>query len=311
MRYSFTNGSLTNEDATTTRDFTQTGTTSVMVNDRFGNPNDALQLNQDNFESSQLNNETSNIAEMPISFWINPTSSASATQKEILRMRSALFGREFIVLENKSQNQITFTAKGRNTNTNATLTCTFNATHPGLFDNNCHHIVYRASFFNPQNITFQLYIDGVLKTDTSNFGCGLNNFNNGIPPQLLTRPRLSLSTPSAIKYDEQIDDIYFYKRALSNTEISALYNDNTLSVDSFQLKNNVNDFELYPNPTHQFLNISTEEEVDKIEIYTILGAKVLESHQLKVNVSNLSKRVYIIKIVTKNNQLLTKRFIKQ
>lgn len=311
MKYSFTNGSLQNEDAGTTGDFTQTGTTLITVTDRGGTPNDAIQLNQDSLESSQLNAETGNISEMTISFWINPTNTAASTQKEILRMRSALFGREFIITENKAQNQISFTAKGRNTSTNAILSCTFNQTQASLFDNNWHHIVYRAYLFNAQNLTFQLYIDGVLKTDTANFGCGLNNINNSVPPQFLTRPRLSLSTLSTIKYDEQIDDIYFYKRALTNAEILALYNDNTLNVDTFQIKNNVSDFEIYPNPTHQLLNISTEEKIDKIEIYTILGTKVLESHQLKINVSNLSKGVYIIKIATKNNQLLTKRFIKQ
>jgi hypothetical protein len=310
MKYSFTNGSLQNEDAGTTGDFTQTGTTLTAVIDRGGTPNDAIQLNQDVLESSQLSNETANIAEMTMSFWINPTTATTNTQREILRMPSAFFGREFWIREDKSQNELSFYASGRNTNTNANLVCTLNVTDASLFDNNWHHVVYRAYLFNPQNLTFQVYIDGVLKTDSSNFGCGLNNFNNGVPPQFLTRPRLTLSTNSTIKYTNQIDDIYFYKRALSSTEIAALNNEVTLGLEEFQETSVAFELKMYPNPAISVVRISSNRPIKNIQIYNITGVKVLESENNVLDVSKLKTGVYLIKITNSFNQQITKRFIK-
>lgn len=58
-------------------------------------------------------------------------------------------------------------------------------------------------------------------------------------------------------------------------------------------------FKSYPNPATDYINFSAEKNIDKIEIYSLLGQQVknitLDSNDAKVNVSGLSKGVYIVK----------------
>jgi len=70
---------------------------------------------------------------------------------------------------------------------------------------------------------------------------------------------------------------------------------------------------LFPNPVRDILNVyTTGKNISKIEVYSILGSKVLEVENSKsVNVSTLSSGLYISKIYGDNNGVSTKRFIKQ
>ncbi|ANW96608.1 hypothetical protein AXE80_10110 [Wenyingzhuangia fucanilytica] len=77
--------------------------------------------------------------------------------------------------------------------------------------------------------------------------------------------------------------------------------------------NNVSDFEfsISPNPTNDILNINTQEDLNSIEIYDLLGKKVLTANKSskQINVSALNSSMYIIKL-TSNNGVSIKRFIK-
>ncbi|GAA4238261.1 hypothetical protein GCM10022291_28060 [Postechiella marina] len=70
---------------------------------------------------------------------------------------------------------------------------------------------------------------------------------------------------------------------------------------------------LYPNPAQNILNISSKNKtVSKVEIYSILGSKVLEiKNQNSINISQLNRGIYISKIYDNNNAVSTKRFIKK
>lgn len=58
-------------------------------------------------------------------------------------------------------------------------------------------------------------------------------------------------------------------------------------------------FKFYPNPAKDFINISADKNIDKVEIYNVLGQKVenrvLNSNNNSVNVSNLAKGTYVLK----------------
>jgi hypothetical protein len=71
------------------------------------------------------------------------------------------------------------------------------------------------------------------------------------------------------------------------------------------------DFKLYPNPVRNILNIQLEETLEKIEFYSILGRKVLESNNSSVNVSNLASGIYLLKVYTQNGKVGVKRFVKE
>lgn len=91
--------------------------------------------------------------------------------------------------------------------------------------------------------------------------------------------------------------------------IIGLHSETSLSTTDF---NNSNPFIIYPNPvqdvlqlqTHNFTNIKT------VKIIDLQGKLILEEENNTINVSTLSKGVYIIKVITKEGEF-TKKFIKE
>ena len=82
---------------------------------------------------------------------------------------------------------------------------------------------------------------------------------------------------------------------------------NTLGlVDSKKIE-----FSIFPNPSKDIINIKSEEELKSIEIYSILGEKVMffEKKIQQLNIKNLSKGIYIMKLIT-NQGSAFKKFVK-
>nr|WP_290469455.1 T9SS type A sorting domain-containing protein [Lacinutrix sp. MedPE-SW] len=71
---------------------------------------------------------------------------------------------------------------------------------------------------------------------------------------------------------------------------------------------------MYPNPVQGNLLTIENKQNTTYEIYNVLGKKVLKGNitpsDNKVNVSNLSKGVYILKLQSKNGTV-TKKLIKE
>jgi hypothetical protein len=72
--------------------------------------------------------------------------------------------------------------------------------------------------------------------------------------------------------------------------------------------------QLYPNPTHDILNISSVDHLIKtVNIYQIDGRLVytfdVNNHYLKLNVHQFPKGIYISEIITTTNELVSKKFI--
>ena len=73
----------------------------------------------------------------------------------------------------------------------------------------------------------------------------------------------------------------------------------------------VSEVTVYPNPTKDILNIDTAHQVDKIDIYNILGEIVLTDNKTsRIDVSNLSDGIYTLKIESNRNSIF-KRIIKK
>ena len=68
-------------------------------------------------------------------------------------------------------------------------------------------------------------------------------------------------------------------------------------------------FNLYPNPTTDNFSIEMDNEVKSIDIYSLQGQKVLSSNSKEVNVSNLSKGIYLVQIEDENNKISTQKLI--
>ena len=81
-----------------------------------------------------------------------------------------------------------------------------------------------------------------------------------------------------------------------------------LSINDFSLNNSIS---IFPNPTDDFIEISLSNgiELDSVEIYDIIGKKVLNSSQNRIDIENLPEGIYILTINTSNG-VLSKKIIK-
>jgi len=93
-------------------------------------------------------------------------------------------------------------------------------------------------------------------------------------------------------------------------EVNSIIVDNVLAVDEVDYKDDAS-ITLYPNPVQNVLKINAPNAVNKIEVFNILGQKVLSNKNSNtLNVQGLSKGAYITKIYQDNDTISTKRFFK-
>lgn len=63
-------------------------------------------------------------------------------------------------------------------------------------------------------------------------------------------------------------------------------------------------FKSYPNPTNDYVRLSAAKNINKVEIYDLLGKQVvtneLNTKRADVNISKLSKGIYIVKVAIDN-----------
>ncbi len=89
----------------------------------------------------------------------------------------------------------------------------------------------------------------------------------------------------------------------------SIYVDN---VNEIKKKDNI--YTIYPNPANSFISIDNfNEEYANISIFNVFGQELIKTNNPRnINISNLSKGVYFIKIIDKDNNLFSSlKFIKQ
>ena len=79
-----------------------------------------------------------------------------------------------------------------------------------------------------------------------------------------------------------------------------------LSVNENNITNN---FKIYPNPATNNFTIETENDIKSVEIYSIQGQKVSTSNSKNIDVSNLSKGMYMVRIEDSNNAIATQKLV--
>ena len=86
-----------------------------------------------------------------------------------------------------------------------------------------------------------------------------------------------------------------------------MYNFNVLSNQNFSLQNLK--ATIYPNPASTNFTIEMENEVKSVEVYSIQGQTVMISNSKNIDVSNLSKGMYLVRIEDENNAVATQKLI--
>ncbi|MDR1846789.1 MAG: T9SS type A sorting domain-containing protein [Bacteroidales bacterium] len=68
------------------------------------------------------------------------------------------------------------------------------------------------------------------------------------------------------------------------------------------------DFAIFPNPTHKEINIACDEKINNIEVVDLLGKVVYQGNKTVIDVSNLARGNYFVRIYT-NKGTITKKVI--
>jgi hypothetical protein len=100
------------------------------------------------------------------------------------------------------------------------------------------------------------------------------------------------------------DDKYFLVSYYEGSIALVAINDSTTSVEDMIISDEIS---IYPNPARDYLEINTSLEIGKIQIYSTLGLKVLETEwKERIDVSDLPQGVYFVRVgngVSKFNKI--------
>ena len=269
-------------DETATSSFYDNGFTNFVA-DRNSNPNSALRMNTRGTKAT-INNLPNNTAQRSVSIWYKV---ANASSDNVLFVYGAASGQQaYGVSFNNANSWYNFSWL---TNTAAT-----NPSNDGQW----HHLV--TTFDQSRNV--KIYVDGVLLSQQSQNGWDTNatatNFDFWLG---------GLFSENSSPFDGYVDDLKIYNYALSPTEVTNLYTNNTLLSSDFS-QNNL-EVALYPNPVRDVLNIETALEVQSVEIYNIQGQKVLSSNQKQINISDLATGMYMVRIQDDENNIATEKIV--
>lgn len=74
---------------------------------------------------------------------------------------------------------------------------------------------------------------------------------------------------------------------------------------------NSNEFSIHPNPVRETLTINSDQNISTIEIYSLTDQKIKQFKQISnINVSDLNKGTYLLKVTSEKGENYTKKFIK-
>ncbi|WP_027377945.1 T9SS type A sorting domain-containing protein [Kaistella palustris] len=111
------------------------------------------------------------------------------------------------------------------------------------------------------------------------------------------------------RYVQLGSKIYFSARLPTGRQLFSMNADCTLNVN----ENPAAAIRVYPNPAHEFINISCPTDIRTVEIYNSAGQKLLNmsGNQKQVDVRQLTAGIYIIKITTGNGKAFSTKIIKK
>ena len=132
---------------------------------------------------------------------------------------------------------------------------------------------------------------------------GTGNFNNG---QAFTS---EVRSPIFVTADDFNGDgkMDVLASSYSNDEIIWFENKGPLSIE----ENTTTLFTIYPNPTNGLLTINGTSAISEITVYNNLGQLLFTSFEKnQIDISTLSKGIYVVKIKGENGQFETKKILK-
>lgn len=164
-------------------------------------------------------------------------------------------------------------------------------------DGQWHHLVTTYD----SSKTSKVYVDGVLKNTVVQ-----NGWNTSLSGNVFW---LAGQFGDSSPFNGAVDDLKIYNYAISPAEVTSLYTNNSLSTANFSQNNSL--VSLYPNPVNDVLHIETTAEIKSVTVYGILGNQVLSSSSKDINVSHLERGIYMVQVQDAENNISTKKIIKE
>ncbi|MCF6180861.1 LamG-like jellyroll fold domain-containing protein [Lutibacter sp.] len=253
---------------------------ATLSSDRFGNSDSAYSFDGNDIITIAHDDILNCSNELSISVWVKPNS----LQNAMILGKSNYTSNTNYLLRAKSTGYIQFEYKNF-----------ANSNSLPLIVNDWNHIVVVSNTDDSK----QVYVNGVLATHTtvtSPYGLVTNDLTIG------ARYRAEF-------FNGSIDDLRIYKAALTESDVLALYNNNSLDIADNQLKQ-ANTFYVSKN-TLYFKNTQNLNDIKNIEIYNLLGQKVFTTSKIKrqIPITNLQKGMYILKVEDKNSNYNTLKFL--
>jgi hypothetical protein len=145
---------------------------------------------------------------------------------------------------------------------------------------------------NPNMILTPIVSDnGRNAVSNVNYGCGIANLD---PNFAWKEAKFTFTVPTGVtkvRFQYFNDKVGYYKYI---DDLSVVKN-STASVDDLKQFN----FNAYPNPATTNLNISASKNIENVEIFNVIGQKVMtltpNNTSTSINVSSLNSGVYIVK----------------
>ncbi len=92
----------------------------------------------------------------------------------------------------------------------------------------------------------------------------------------------------------------------SGTSFQIMFQE-SLSVSNDLLSNSI---EIYPNPASSIINIDSKIDINIIELFDVLGKKILTTNQTAININAIQSGIYFLKINTNQGHLIKRVVVK-
>ena len=281
-----------------------TVTGATLTTDRFGNTNAAYNFNGTNAYIEIPTNGLINNS-YTYSMWVNPSSIPGAGLYTYPFAIGNPGGGQNVALTN---NQMQGWSGGAYNNSTPTLSLVAVGVLPNV--NEWAHVVYLRD-----NSSIVLYVNGVLNTNLSTYS-GYNSNTGTTTPNYGSSPKALIGCRDYLSqffFDGKIDDLRIYNRALNQTEINDLYNENVVGIND--MKNN-GLLKIFPNPANDKLIVNVNKNGNSnIVITDILGKKIKHIKttelQIEINISDLQSGVYFIRLTQENVNSVQKIVIRR
>lgn len=136
-------------------------------------------------------------------------------------------------------------------------------------------------------------------------------------PSITGGTATSTATSNSVDFTPAVSgDYYFGFNAYSDVDQFYLYVDDiSITTALSTVDFNSNKFAIYPNPVKDILNIGLNKTIASVAIYNLLGQEVLvktvNADQSQLNVANLSKGTYMVKVTAEDGATKTMKVIKE